>query len=552
MLGFESGVEEFPDALLGRVANVRPLAVGGEAVVFLVEPDGDWCHGASEAVIKVNKAARVDHHQMRLLSLHQFVRHVPRIFDYGDIEVRGETVGWMAQEYCPHGSLHDVIHGHAAPTGDLERRLIIAELADCLNFWVVEQGLTHTDVKPANILVRSRDPYELLIGDFGGTARDVRERAPNVRAPSGRAPGRQTSSKKTPIKQAAGGRMAFTLSYASPETLRGRRGAPAAWWALGIIAYELLLRRKPYAAMTREEVRAMLLDGRRPALTDVDDPDWRRLIEGLLTVEPERRWGYEQVAAWAAGPKRRLRFNGRTYRKVEHLVDDLEQNWATGIGWLAANGGGVADWLVELGASDGEVTYLRGLTSGRAARALGRLTASVLPDVTPRYEGRPISASGLLELAQRGDAEQRLLRKALLDGALEYAAGHRCAHPGCRGRCAVLDRVDAEVPEIVDFVAAKVGWLRDRIVRSYRGRAPAELPSDRELTMVWAWATELTLWPQAAGRARALAVGVRSDVPWWLDRRRIAETADPATVEGRGHLVVTLLLAGHARRAAAQ
>ncbi|RKS79631.1 protein kinase-like protein [Actinomadura pelletieri DSM 43383] len=541
MLGFESGVDEFPDALLDRVTRVRPLAVGGEAVVFLVEPDGDWCEGASEAVVKVNKAARVDHHQMRLLSLHRFVRHVPRIFDYGDIEVHGETVGWMAQEYCPHGSLHDVIHGRAAPTGDAEPRQIIAELADCLNFWVVEQGLTHTDVKPANILVRSRDPYELLIGDFGGTARDVRDRSPNGRGPTEQAPN----------EHAQRGRMAFTLSYASPETLRGRRGAPAAWWALGIIAYELLLGRRPYAGMAPGEVRAMLRDGRRPALTDVDDPDWRRLIEGLLTVDPERRWGYEQVAAWVARTKRPVRFNGRTYRKIEHLVDDLEQNWAPGIDWLAANGGRVADWLVELGASDHEVTYLRGLTPGRAARALGRLTASVLPDVTPRYEGRPISASGLLELARRGDAEQRLLRRALEDGALEYAAGHGCAHSGCQGRCAVLDRVDAEVPEIVDFVAAKVGWLRDRIVRSYRGRAPAELPSEREWTTVWAWATELTLSPEAAVQARALAAGVRSDVPWWLDRRRIAATADPATVEGRGHLVVTLLLARHARRAAA-
>lgn len=522
------GAGDFPAPLLGRVGRVRLLEVGGEAAVFLVEPAGGWCGGATEAVVKVNLRDRAEFDQLRLLSLPDFARHVPRIFDYGDIVVQGATVGWVAQEYCRYGSLHDVIYGGATPAGDAELRRIVAELAECLNFWTGgDLGLTHTDVKPANILVRSRDPYELLIGDFGGTARGVRNAA-------------------------AAERVSATVSYASPETMHGRRGAPAAWWALGIIAYELLLHRTPYARMASEDVRDMLRGGRRPALDDVRDPEWRRLIEGLLTVEPARRWGYDQVAAWAAGENRPLRFNGRTYREIEHLVDDLEQNWATGIGWLAANGGRVADWLVERGAGAGEVRYLRTLTRGRASRALCRLTARVLPDVTPRYEGRPIDAAGLLRLAQRGETEQRLLRKALEDGALEYAAGHRCAHPGCRGRCAVLDRVHAEVHEIVERVEAKLGWLHDQVVRSYRGTVPAELPSDREWTTLWASATELTLWPAAAARTRALAERVPDGVPWWPGRRQIAETADPATVEGRADLVVTLLLTNHARRAVLQ
>ncbi|WP_067795292.1 protein kinase domain-containing protein [Actinomadura formosensis] len=520
------GVDDFPASLLGRVDRVRLLEVGGEVVVFLARPAGGWCPGATEVVIKVSKASRAQFDQLRLLSLRGFARHVPRIHDYGDTVMRGVTVGWMAQEYCPHGSLHDVIHGSAPPAGDAELRRIIAELAECLNFWLGDLGLTHTDVKPANVLVRSRDPYELLIGDFGGTARDVRNRA-------------------------AEERVSTTLSYASPETVHGRRGAPAAWWALGIIAYELLLHRTPYAGMTAGEVKEMLRAGRRPALTGIGDPDWRRLIEGLLVVEPRRRWGYDQVAAWAAEENRPVRFNGRTYRRIEHLVDDLELNWGTGVGWLAANGGRVADWLVELGAGADEVRYLRGLTPGRAARALGRLTARVLPDVTPRYRGHPIDAQGLLGLAQRGETEKRLLRRALEDGALDYAAAHRCAHQGCRERCAVLDRVRAEVPEIVERVEAKLGWLHDRVIRSYRGAAPAELPSEREWTMLWAWATEMTLWPEAAVRARALAAGVPADVSWWPGLRRTADTADPGGVEGRADLVLTLLLAGHARRAVA-
>ncbi|MFI0354482.1 protein kinase [Actinomadura sp. 9N407] len=513
------GIADFPAGLLGRFVPVRLLEVGGESVVFLARAAG----GAADVVVKVDQASRAEFDQLRLLSLGDSARHVPKILDYGDTVMRGVPVGWMAQEYCPYGSLHQVIYGSAPPAGDAELRLIIAELAECLNFWLGDLGLTHTDVKPANILVRSRGPYELLIGDFGGTARNVRY--------EGSEEG-----------------VAATLSYASPETVRGRRGAPAAWWALGIIAYELLLHRTPYEGMRGAEVQEMLRAGRRPVLDEVHDPAWRSLIEGLLTVEPERRWSYDEVAGWA-GENRRTRFDGRTYRRIEHLVDDLERDWAKGIGWLAGNGGVIADWLVELGAAPGEVQYLRGLSPGRAPRALARLTSRVIPEVTPRYKGRPIDAPGLLRLAQGGEAEQRLLQQALDGGVLEYAAGHRCTHPGCRGRCSVVDRVHAEVPEIMGRADARLGWLRGRIVESYRGRGPAELPSAREWTMLWAWATELTLWPEAAARARALAGAVPPGVPWWPDWHR---SADPVTVAGRADLVVAQLLAGHAWRVSGQ
>lgn len=516
---------DFPVALRERFRPIRIEAVGAESVVHLAEPLDGGCAGADLVVVKVHRNSRLETDQLVLLGRLEATRHVPRIHDYGNLSVDGAEVGWMAQEYCAHGSL-DALIRDALPLGDAELRAIVAELAECLNFWLGAMGLTHTDVKPANILVRSRNPYELLIGDFGGIARNVRVH--------GRDPGG----------------LLTTWAYAAPETARGRRGAPAAWWALGIIAYQLLLGRTPYEGAPSARVRELLRAGRRPALDAVTDPEWRRLIEGLLVVDPARRWTYEQVVAWVADEHRPPRFNGRTYRDVRGLADDLERNWRDGAAWLAGNGGRLADWLVRQGAEPADVRYLRGLGGDRARRALIRLTAQVIPDVTPRYEGRPIDAPGLLGLARGGPADRELLREVVDGGVLADAARHRCGHPGCRGRCAVLDRVHADVPEIVARAEGKLSWLRGRVLRSRPGRPPAELPSAREWPMLWAWAAELTLLADAAERVRALAAAVPREVPWWPDRLRLAEAADPATLEGRADLVVAQLLAPHAWRAA--
>ncbi|WP_018653283.1 serine/threonine protein kinase [Actinomadura flavalba] len=507
----------FPPGLRRRFAAPRLLAEGGEARVYLVRRAGDG-PGGQPVVVKVDKRAPVQADRLVLLARPDATRHVPKIHGYGNVTVDGRSVGWVEQEYCPHGSLRSLLTGPGRPAGDGELRRIVAALAECLDFWVNDLGLAHSDVKPANILVRSRDPYRLLIGDFGGTARDV----PGI---------------------AAREDLLLTPAYAAPESVRGDHGGPAAWWALGVIAYEMLLHRTPYGALPVDGIRAMLRAGERPSLTDVRDRAWRTLIEGLLTVGKESRWGYDDVVAWATGSPPRPRFQGRSHRTVEDLVDDLDRNWRAGAAWLAGNGAAVADRMVRDGAEPASVAYLRGVPPDRAPAVLARLTARVIPQTMPHYRGRAMDETGLLALARGGPDDQRLLREAVRAGVVEHAARHRCAHPGCGDGCAVLARVAARVPAVVRRARDRLGWSRHPVVNGYRGDPPVELPSARERTLLWAWATEAELVPEAAERMRALVAAVPLGAQWWAEVRAAAVSAG---ADRRGDLVAARLLARHA------
>ncbi|MWA00771.1 hypothetical protein F8568_010345 [Actinomadura sp. LD22] len=268
-------VPGFPAALRADYEPVRVLFTGPWATAYLVRPDDEYLD-REFAVVEILRERWSEQDRTVLRSLIEPGPRLAQIYGYGEVDVEnGATVGWYAHEYCPQGSLDKLIHEDAPPTDDRERRQILASLAECLQFWQDRLGLTHTDLQPASVLVRSRDPYELVIGDVRGAAplaRRTRDAAP------------------------------LTARYAAPELLNGELGRPGAWWALGVIAYELLLCRTPFDDFTTLElVENLGRRGRPPELDDVRDPEWRRLISGLLTIDPDHRWGYDEVARWVRG-----------------------------------------------------------------------------------------------------------------------------------------------------------------------------------------------------------------------------------------------------------
>ncbi|HEU5032213.1 MAG TPA: SAV_2336 N-terminal domain-related protein [Spirillospora sp.] len=267
-------VPGFPEALREDYEPVRLLLAGSWVTSYLVRPLRPDA-GVDLAVVKVLEEPWSDQDRAMLRSLAGPARHLARIYDHGDIAVGGATVGWYAQEYCRHGSLDKLIHEDSPPADDGERRRIVASLAECLHHWQDALGLTHTDLQPASVLLRSRDPYELVIGDVRGAA---------------------------PIARRTRDASPLTARYAAPELLNGELGEPGAWWALGVIAHELLLCRTPFDDLTTLRLMESLgSGGRPPPIDDVRDPEWRRLISGLLTIDPDQRWGYDEVRKWARG-----------------------------------------------------------------------------------------------------------------------------------------------------------------------------------------------------------------------------------------------------------
>jgi hypothetical protein len=343
-------------------------ASGSEADLLLVES----LAGKTVCVAKLYRAG-IEPNSAVFERLSQSAgQHFVRLIEYGD----SAGVFYEVMEYCAHGTLRDLL---AADPMSRDRLLaVIANITEALDA-IHAARIIHRDLKPENILVRSLQPLDLALTDFG------------------------IASLQEATQHFTGG--ARTVRYAAPEALTGVIDAKADWWALGMIVLEAVLGRHPFEGLNEQVINHQLAT--RPLdLRDVLDDGMNALCRGLLLRDPARRWGGNEVTRWLRGDPtlqapvdneapstvRPYRLGKAECTSAAQLGLALARNWK--IAGQDLKQGRLGKWIENelqdhnLARSLDCIVAERDLSDDRRLLALIHI---ILPDLLPLWRGIPLS-----------------------------------------------------------------------------------------------------------------------------------------------------------------
>ncbi|WP_187272621.1 DUF4011 domain-containing protein, partial [Methylobacterium sp. WL9] len=195
--------------------------------------------------------------------------HIPELLATGRLGDRAYEV----VERIECGSLADA-GWFAADLPDALTR-IVDELGRALASFA-EIGLRHRDIRPATILLRTREPLDLVITGFG-------------------------SARLSDFDLEAVAPLELTR-YSAPEAIVGAVSAASDWWSLGMLILEQATAGACFAGINDLAFRLHVVT-RGITLPSNLDPRLQILLRGLLTRDPLRRWSGREVQDWLAGKK---------------------------------------------------------------------------------------------------------------------------------------------------------------------------------------------------------------------------------------------------------
>lgn len=221
--------------------------------------------------LKIVRKRRVDRlrmqrHVAREIEVHAHLchPHISRLLGY----FWDTTRIYMMLEYAPGGDLHQLLLKQ--PSGKFDEAVaasfvaqVVSAVAYCHRMHVI-----HRDIKPQNILVSSA---RLKVADFGWAVHTY-----------------PTERRWT---------VCGTIDYMPPEMVRATSGHSFGVddWAVGTLAFELLVGQPPFLAPDREETFRRILTAPPPFTEDVS-AGARGLISCLLKRDSAERMS-SQVAA---------------------------------------------------------------------------------------------------------------------------------------------------------------------------------------------------------------------------------------------------------------
>ena len=480
-----------PPELEARFTPVRELGAGGEADLLLVDDRA----GRGQFVVRLYRHQDIPFDTAKLDRLRAADRrHLIGLLDYG----QGHGYSWEILEYAAHGSLEELIRTRT-PIDVLQ---VFDQVSAAIGY-ANDQGMVHRDIKPGNILVRSREPLDLVLADFGLTRFLTATR--NM------------------------GTTSRTSAYAPPEAASGESSRASDWWSLGVMLVELITGLNPFQRPDGSwQDDRMILNHLLKYDIDVSgvtDPRWNLLCRGLLTRDPRKRWGARQTAEWRAGgspavdwaapatdrPRRAgggtFVFAGVGYDDPLTLAAALRANWGEGRRLMAGramsapNYLAFRDWLLRQDLNDA-VRMLDGGAAERPERGLLQVILALDPDSPPEFNGHRLDLEHLHDLATgatqfAGEARQ-VLDVVYAEGLLTVCDGL----PGCPGYAMLDDRWH----RAVEYADARLAHLSVPV-------APADHPAMVAQLLITSFEGQQEVFGEAA--RNALADPHAQGQPWF-------------------------------------
>ena len=245
----------------GRYRLISLIATGGMGEVWLAQDEVIL----REVAIKILKPEYLSDpsflERFRTEARHAaMINHegIANVFDYG--EDGGSA--YLVMEKVPGESLAKILE---TETSLAERRVmnLMAQTARAL-YAAHSQGLVHRDIKPGNLLITPDN--DVKITDFG-IARVADQ-----------------------VSLTATGQVMGTVQYLSPEQATGKAAtASTDIYSLGVVAYEALAGRRPFAGDSQMVIAMAHINDAPPALPDFVSPAVAEFVLNCLAKKPEDR-----------------------------------------------------------------------------------------------------------------------------------------------------------------------------------------------------------------------------------------------------------------------
>lgn len=250
---------------MGRVYAARQSALGRIVALKAIPDTGSAAVAELRFLREAQTAARLRH------------PHIVGVHDSG----RADGHVFFTMDYVEGGDLAQRLR--RGPISPRAAATMLHQIAQALAY-THREGVLHRDLKPSNILLDGDEPR---LADFGLAAE------------------LEPGGDLTAVTGVLG-----TPHYLAPEAIRGGSAALTAasdLYALGVITYEMLTGRTPFAGASAVELPQLVEKAAPPRLrylAPATPPDLETICLKLLEREPERR--YADAAALAEDLRRFL------------------------------------------------------------------------------------------------------------------------------------------------------------------------------------------------------------------------------------------------------